>query len=587
MAQPRNLELEKQAIGAFGKKTGKLPESSADWAQVHQIAYGADIPDELRSVTEASKASAGTPSSVAPTPITGTATQPVQPATNLEEVYNKAKDAYSSMMSPSMAMATFQEAAKAKVGNENQGLGTSDLYKAAGLTSFDSLHDSMASKESEIVNMYNQIQQAKADLSPVYSNKYDRISKEFEAASDLFKQQKSITADITKTLLQKSEELTQLQVADYLHKVNPDLFPAPARTGKVVGGYDISSYATDPLHEDKVSNILQNIGKMTDLSQVSSYIKSKYPTSPITAQMISQTSQKYGVPWEMLIAMMEQDSSLGTKGKATRTFNPGNVGNDDSGNLRNYGTWQAGVDAVGDWLARHKSTETSAPMSEAAKIAQDMFTGVSTMKLTDLPTTKRTAVSAELTRLKQEAIKQGDIAGIIKSSAGGKETDATFNTSLEKAFNVIGQVDELKRSIKKEETSPIMGIIRSNNPYDTKAQLIKAQLTALVPNLARGIYGEVGVLTDNDVELYAKTLPNLTSTKEVNELILGATIRSVQRSIENKLKVQAGLGRDVSGILSTYLEVKTKADEILGGNEINPSASSGVTPSGLKYTIEP
>jgi len=58
------------------------------------------------------------------------------------------------------------------------------------------------------------------------------------------------------------------------------------------------------------------------------------------------------------------------------------------------------------------------------------------------------------------------------------------------------------------------------NPYDTDAQVLKAQLTALIPEMARGVYGEVGVLTEDDVRLYTQTIPNLKSTEAVNKGIL-------------------------------------------------------------------
>jgi hypothetical protein len=62
------------------------------------------------------------------------------------------------------------------------------------------------------------------------------------------------------------------------------------------------------------------------------------------------------------------------------------------------------------------------------------------------------------------------------------------------------------------------------NPYDTDAQTLKAQLQSLIPNLARGVYGEVGVLTDNDIKNYAQTIPNLTQTEDVQKAILAMTL---------------------------------------------------------------
>ena len=130
----------------------------------------------------------------------------------------------------------------------------------------------------------------------------------------------------------------------------------------IVGGYNIGSYATDPNHERAVASILNNIGQFKTVQDIDNYIQIQAPGSPITGQMIANASSKYGVPWEMMTAMMQQDSSLGTKGKGARTFNPGNVGNDDAGNIRNYGNWQSGVDAVGQWLSNHRAdSNTSNP----------------------------------------------------------------------------------------------------------------------------------------------------------------------------------------------------------------------------------
>ena len=145
----------------------------------------------------------------------------------------------------------------------------------------------------------------------------------------------------------------------------------------IVGGYDISSYATDPQHEQKVSNILSNIGQFNTVQEIDEYIDTNYSNSPITGQMVANASQKYGVSWEMIVAMMAQDSSMGTKGKGARTFNPGNIGNDDSGNLRNYGNWQTGVNAVAQWLSNHKANTTQQSNNQTQE------------KLTDVQSTSR------------------------------------------------------------------------------------------------------------------------------------------------------------------------------------------------------
>ena len=119
--------------------------------------------------------------------------------------------------------------------------------------------------------------------------------------------------------------------------------------------YDIGSYATDPTHEASVQKILNSIGQFTSTSQIDEYIQRVAPESPVTGQMIANASEKYGVSWEMIAAIMQQDSSFGTRGLGARTFNPGNVGNTDDGSIVNYGDWQSGVDAVASNLSWRKT----------------------------------------------------------------------------------------------------------------------------------------------------------------------------------------------------------------------------------------
>jgi len=173
----------------------------------------------------------------------------------------------------------------------------------------------------------------------------------------------------------------------------------------------------------------------------------------------------------------------------------------------------------------------------------------------------------------------GTTEALLQASAGGKATTDTFRTSYEKTLNTLYQLSDLSKAFttykentgktsffsnaEGEITDPILGIIRSANPYDTKAQQIKAQLQAIVPNLARGVYGEVGVLTDQDIANYSQTLPNLKSTKEVRDALLAITAKSVYRSIENKLLVQAKGGVDVSGYATDLTSLRSLTDSLL------------------------
>lgn len=167
-----------------------------------------------------------------------------------------------------------------------------------------------------------------------------------------------------------------------------------------------------------------------------------------------------------------------------------------------------------------------------------------------------------------------DFVKVLNSSKGGKLLNDTPAQMIAKTMRAAEQLEGINQSLLLEQTGPIMGILRSANPYDTKAQLVRAQLQSFVPNLARGVYGEVGVLTDADIENYSRTIPNLKSTAEVNNAILGMTQKAILNSLQSTLETEAANGRDVSGYAPIYARVRNQAE-----SKLQP----GNAPSGPGY----
>ena len=130
--------------------------------------------------------------------------------------------------------------------------------------------------------------------------------------------------------------------------------------------YDIVPYATDPLHETKIADILSLMGEMNSAAAIDAYIDKEAIGSPVTAAMILNAATKYEVDVRLVMALMEQDSRFGTAGLAIRTRNPGNVGNDDDGNTVTYNTWDEGVEAVARWLSRNRIVPVAQPVIDPA-----------------------------------------------------------------------------------------------------------------------------------------------------------------------------------------------------------------------------
>jgi hypothetical protein len=184
---------------------------------------------------------------------------------------------------------------------------------------------------------------------------------------------------------------------------------------------------------------------------------------------------------------------------------------------------------------------------DAAQVAKDIMNPASGLKLSDLPPAKRAEAARELNKLKDQSLKSGDLKGYVQASAGGTPLPSTGVEKLNKALMVNDQLAGLQSTIETMDTGPITGSFRSLNPYDVDRAKLKAQLQAIVPNLARGIYGEVGVLTDQDINNYIQTLPNGFSTADQKAALMKLTQDVVKKSIKTSLKTYAMNGNDISG----------------------------------------
>jgi hypothetical protein len=95
-------------------------------------------------------------------------------------------------------------------------------------------------------------------------------------------------------------------------------------------------------------------------------------------------------------------------------------------------------------------------------------------------------------------------------------------------------------------TGPIIGRLRKLDPYNVDTASVVAMVQGLVPTVARGVFNEVGVLTDEDVKRYLGTLPSLTNTDDQNRAITGILLTTLKNGMQNNLSILARNGIDVS-----------------------------------------
>ena len=149
-----------------------------------------------------------------------------------------------------------------------------------------------------------------------------------------------------------------------------------------------------------------------------------------------------------------------------------------------------------------------------------------------------------------------DTITLMTLSRNQKDLDQSGNKAYKDINTVVSQMESLNRSIDaysknsifSDKLNPINGLIQNNNPWNTKSQEIQAKLQALVPKVARGVFGEVGVLTDADIANYMKTLPNIKQTADVKDVVQYALLDTLKNSLDSAISVDAAT-YDISGLV--------------------------------------
>lgn len=160
-------------------------------------------------------------------------------------------------------------------------------------------------------------------------------------------------------------------------------------------------------------------------------------------------------------------------------------------------------------------------------------------------------------KLTQAADKEPDaIAKKMILSRAKKVPSGAELEQMQKAMSSVEQLMEITSAaetlISAGKVGPISGRAAKLNLFDTDVDRLDRLLTGLVPGVARGTFGEVGVLTDHDIANYKQVVGDITKTPE--------QIRSANRDLQ-KLILQNMLSGfstspfNVSDSISKYKEV--------------------------------
>jgi hypothetical protein len=172
----------------------------------------------------------------------------------------------------------------------------------------------------------------------------------------------------------------------------------------------------------------------------------------------------------------------------------------------------------------------------------------------------------------QKTISEAKKAG-KEDTEGKKEKLQQFQLqSFENVNRAQETLADLEKHLEKVQgkLGPVSGRLLSKNPYDPDVQLLQKYLTALVPTIARGVYGEVGVLTQADIDNYKQLIPNITQDPANAKATLEFLKRDLERAKKTKLGIWESTNFDVEGLKK--FNTTSEAAEKVQKNEISSLA---------------
>ena len=160
---------------------------------------------------------------------------------------------------------------------------------------------------------------------------------------------------------------------------------------------------------------------------------------------------------------------------------------------------------------------------------------------------------------------RGQASGLIVKKPLGN-TQITDLTQAQLAKRNVERIDELVQELGSQ--GPILGRFRQLNPYDTRVVELNNLITQTVPGLARGIFKEVGVLTDTDINRYTQTLANTKLTKEQADIATKQLLKTINYSINTQLQTLNKAGKDVREFDDLLESTKGDSAKVLQPTEI-------------------
>ncbi len=151
-----------------------------------------------------------------------------------------------------------------------------------------------------------------------------------------------------------------------------------------------------------------------------------------------------------------------------------------------------------------------------------------------------------------KALYNGKVIDLSPTDSEGKtltQSETQMLGALDQAENDLGNLEKLFKDLGPDWGGPVSGRVKSaigmgQNP---NIAAVENAITAATPNLARGVFREVGVLTDEDIKRYKALLPTAYDTDAVRRVKMDQLRARIKQGRVETMETMRKAGRDLSG----------------------------------------
>lgn len=152
---------------------------------------------------------------------------------------------------------------------------------------------------------------------------------------------------------------------------------------------------------------------------------------------------------------------------------------------------------------------------------------------------------------------EDEISSLVNSARGIKDVLAMLGSADQQEYVIAGKkIDVSNTNNLRTQWADLKEAVSLTGEKQQDLAAFRNRIAMMVTDLARGVFGEVGVLTDADVMRYEKLLADPRTPAETNIILSEMLLDTVRKKADTLFTSLASSGKNVSGMIPTYNEIQ-------------------------------